>query len=199
MRLARCIDSMKISPAMRWGLVLGLAVALGAGCGSSRNLHSDGGTDASPAAGGTSGGAGATGSGGTSGTGGAAGHSGSGGTAGGTGGVSGSGGSGGAPVDAGADAPGVRCGTNFCTGLSYCCNPTCGVCAPRGALCAAQICGADASSAFDAFGCVAIPALDTADCGGTRPPHFYSCVLAELSAPCVVLNIGNVTNTFCCP
>ena len=169
---------------MRWGLVLGLAVVLGVGCGSSRNLHSDGGTDAVSAAGGHSGGAG--------------GHSASGGAPGapGTGG-SGSGGAG--VADAGADA-GLRCGNNFCTGLSYCCNPTCGVCAPQGALCAAQICGADASSLFDAFGCVAIPALDKNNCGDDRrPPHFYSCVISELPAPCKVLNIGDVTNTYCCP
>ena len=166
---------------MRWGLVLGLAVVLGVGCGSSRNLHSDGGTDAVSAAGGHSGGAG--------------GHSASGGAPG-TGG-SGSGGAG--VADAGADA-GLRCGNNFCTGLSYCCNPTCGVCAPQGALCAAQICGADASSLFDAFGCVAIPALDKNNCGDDRrPPHFYSCVISELPAPCKVLNIGDVTNTYCCP
>jgi len=169
---------------MRWGLVLGLAVVLGVGCGSSRNLHSDGGTDAVSAAGGHSGGAG--------------GHSASGGAPGapGTGG-SGSGGAG--VADAGADA-GLRCGNNFCTGLSYCCNPTCGVCAPQGALCAAQICGADASSLFDAFCCVAIPALDKNNCGDDRrPPHFYSCVISELPAPCKVLNIGDVTNTYCCP
>ena len=169
---------------MRWGLVLGLAVVLGVGCGSSRNLHSDGGTDAVSAAGGHSGGAG--------------GHSASGGAPGAP--DTGGSGSGGAGVaDAGADA-GLRCGNNFCTGLSYCCNPTCGVCAPQGALCAAQICGADASSLFDAFGCVAIPALDKNNCGDDRrPPHFYSCVISELPAPCKVLNIGDVTNTYCCP
>ena len=185
---------------MRWGLVLGLAIALGAGCGSSSNPHGDGGKDAVSASGGASGGAGLSGSGGASGAGGAGGKSGSGGSAGGGGGAPGSGGSGGAAgADAGADRQGVRCGTNFCTGTAYCCNSTCGVCAPRGALCAAQICGADASSGFDAFGCAAIPALDTADCGGKRPPHFYSCVLSELPAPCTVLDTGDVTNTFCCP
>jgi hypothetical protein len=187
MRLVQRIDSMKISAPMRWGLILGLTVALGAACGSSHNMHSD----AASAAGGISGGAGASG-GGVSGTAGAAGRPGS-------GGGPGSGGSGGAAVDAGADAPGIRCGSNFCTGSSYCCNPTCGVCAPRGALCTAQICGADALSSFDAFGCVAIPALDSVDCSLPRPPHLYSCIISVLPAPCTVLNIGDVTNTFCCP
>jgi hypothetical protein len=185
---------------MRWRVTIGLAVALAAaafGCGSSRGVHGDSGTDLASAAGGTSGGAGAHGSGGASGR---AGNSGSGGSTGGAGGSLGSGGFGGAGVlDAGADAPGIRCGTNFCTGGTYCCNSTCGVCAPRGVLCTAQICGADARSSFDAFGCVAIPALDGNDCGGARPPHFYSCILSELPAPCTVLNIGDVTNTFCCP
>src|SRR5215831_9883448 len=180
---------MKVSAPMRLSLIFGLAIALGAGCGSSGNLHGDSGTDAASAAGGASGHAGSPGSGG------AAGKSGSGGAPG-----SGGSGAGGAPVvDAGADAPGVRCGNNFCTGGTYCCNSTCGTCAPRGALCPAQICGSDASSSFDAFGCVAIPMLDDDDCGGRRPPHFYSCVLADLPPPCVVLNMGNVTDSFCCP
>jgi len=178
---------------MRWGLILGLAVALGAGCGSPHNMNGAGGSDGASAAGGTGGGGGA------SGRGGAAGKSGRGGRGDDDSGRGGSGRGGAGVTDAGADGPSVPCGTNSCTGGTYCCNPTCGVCAPRGALCTAQICGADASSGFDAFGCVAIPALDTGDCRGERPPHFYSCVMSELPAPCVVLNTGNVTNTYCCP
>ena len=134
--------------------------------------------------------------------GGGGGKSGRGGRGGGDDDDSGRGGSGigGAGVtDAGGDAPSVPCGTNSCTGGTYCCNPTCGVCAPRGALCAAQICGADAKPAFDAFGCVAIPALDSADCSLPRPPHLYSCIISVLPEPCTVLNIGDITNTFCCP
>jgi hypothetical protein len=31
--------------------------------------------------------------------------------------------------------PGVRCGDNFCTRGDYCCNESCGICAPRGGAC----------------------------------------------------------------
>lgn|ERR1017187_119391 len=51
----------------------------------------------------------------------------------------------------------------------------------------------------DASACRAAPDSDSAYCGGTRPPHAYLCVLASLPAPCVVADIANVTDTYCCP
>ncbi len=194
--------------AMRWGVTLGCAVAVaaaGIGCGSSTSivLHGDAGNDTPSAVGGTSGGAGAPGTGGRSSTGGATGTGGAPSSTGGAPGSGGSGAGGAAVVDAGGDTPGIPCGNNFCTGATRCCNPSCGICAPGGALCSPVICGADggpfdASFSFDALGCSAIPALDT-NCGGARPAHYYACVLSTLPAPCTVLNIGNVTNSFCCP
>ncbi len=196
---------------MRWGVLFGCAVAVaaaGAGCGSSSSLlHGDAGNDTPSAAGGAGGAAGATGTGGgtsaggAKGTGGAPGSGGS--SAGGAPGSGGSGAGGAGVIDAGTDKPGVPCGSNVCTGATYCCNPSCGICAPGGSLCAPLVCDADGGStdtrsSFDALGCAAIPALDS-NCGGARPPHYYVCVLSTLAAPCTVVNIGNVTNTFCCP
>jgi hypothetical protein len=51
----------------------------------------------------------------------------------------------------------------------------------------------------DTDGCVAMPEGDATSCGGTRPPHFYACTLTMLKDPCVIVSIGDVTNTFCCP
>jgi hypothetical protein len=82
---------------------------------------------------------------------------------------------------------GIACGTNVCSGGTYCCNASCGTCVPGGTLCPQIACG-----------CVADPTGDSA-CGGTRPPHAYRCVLAVPPPTCVVLNIGNVTDTYCCP
>jgi len=185
---------------MRVGPILALVAAIAAsavGCGS-RHLHGDDGSDAS-SVGGATGDGGASGVGGGTGTAGASGGGGPAGASGAAGsGVGGSGSCGAGVVDASADGASIPCGNNVCTGTTYCCNASCGICAPRGALCTAQFCGIDASAPFDARGCVAVPALD-GNCVGARPPHFYSCQLADLPAPCIVLNVGNVTDTFCCP
>jgi hypothetical protein len=58
--------------------------------------------------------------------------------------------------------------------------------------------GVDAA-ATDASACRAAPDFDSVYCGGTSPPHAYSCVLASLPAPCVQVSFGNVTDTYCCP
>jgi hypothetical protein len=39
------------------------------------------------------------------------------------------------------DNAGERCGSNVCTGDTYCCNDSCGVCAPLGGVCTQQFCG----------------------------------------------------------
>lgn len=199
---------------MRWGWLFGGVAAVAAvgmvGCGSSSPLvlHLDAGNDTPSAVGGTSGGAGAPGIGGRAGTGGASGMGGAPGTGGApssTGGAPGSGGSGagGAKVvDAGGDTPGIPCGTNVCTGATHCCSPSCGICLPGGALCPVTCYTdgglADARLSPDAVGCFAVPALDT-NCGGARPPHYYACPGSMLTAPCTELNIGNLTNSYCCP
>ena len=48
-------------------------------------------------------------------------------------------------VDAGTGKPdgassGIPCGSGFCTGGEYCCNPSCGQCAPMGAVCTMIAC-----------------------------------------------------------
>jgi hypothetical protein len=35
-------------------------------------------------------------------------------------------------------------------------------------------------------------------CGGTTP-HFYTCVGSTLPPPCVLKQVGDLTNTYCCP
>jgi len=136
----------------------------------------------------TSGGAG--GHGGISASGGAGGHGGisSSGGAGGHGGISSSGGAGGA----------ISCGKNVCTGNEYCCNASCGICAPMGSACIDIAC-TDAGLTLDAGACIATPAQDSSCAGSSATPHYYRCVLSTLPAPCVAQGIGNVTNTFCCP
>jgi hypothetical protein len=71
-----------------------------------------------------------------------------------------------------------------------CFAPTTG-CSPRP--------GSDAASEADGNGCTARPESDATFCGGTRPPHYYTCILTMLADPCVLVSIGDVTNTFCCP
>jgi hypothetical protein len=59
---------------------------------------------------------------------------------------------------------------------------------------------ADAASAqMDGNGCTAWPEGDATRCGGTKPPHFYTCVMTMLTDPCAIVSIGDMTNTFCCP
>jgi hypothetical protein len=59
---------------------------------------------------------------------------------------------------------------------------------------------ADAASAqADGNGCTARPDGDATFCGGTKPAHFYACVMTMLTDPCVIVSIGDMTNTFCCP
>jgi hypothetical protein len=40
----------------------------------------------------------------------------------------------------GAGAGGVACGNGTCGSGEYCCNSSCGICAPRGAMCTQQVC-----------------------------------------------------------
>ena len=35
---------------------------------------------------------------------------------------------------------GTSCGSNVCTGRTYCCNASCGICAPIGGFCTQQVC-----------------------------------------------------------
>jgi hypothetical protein len=39
-------------------------------------------------------------------------------------------------------APGPKCGANTCSAGQFCCNPSCGICAPRGGACTQVICDA---------------------------------------------------------
>jgi hypothetical protein len=55
----------------------------------------------------------------------------------------------------------------------------------------------DAIILIDGGACVALPAQDPTCSGAT--PHFYSCFLASLPAPCVRKTVGDATDTYCCP
>ena len=100
-------------------------------------------------------------------------------------------------TDAAQDGP-VVCGSTTCAAGEYCCNPPCSMCAPIGYGCV-QGCATDAAQDVDGNGCTAQPAGDSVSCGGSKPPHFYTCILTMLAAPCAIVSIGDVTNTFCCP
>lgn len=43
--------------------------------------------------------------------------------------------------DAGADESANACGTSLCKGNEFCCNESCGICAPRGGVCTQVQCG----------------------------------------------------------
>ena len=72
------------------------------------------------------------------------------------------------------------------------------MCAPTGYGCV-QGCGSDAAQDADSNGCKAVPSGDSSNCGGTRPPHYYTCEVTMLAEPCAIVSIGNIVNTFCCP
>jgi hypothetical protein len=145
-----------------------------------------------------------TASGGRIGSGGAlvgGGNSGSGGRIG-SGGASGSGGiqgTGGTTTRDAAQDANLECGPRTCATGEYCCSASCGLCVPMGAMCIAIACLPDGGFGIDAGACRAVPTADTLACGGTSQPHAYLCVLSTLPAPCVLRNVGNVTDTYCCP
>jgi len=68
---------------------------------------------------------------------------------------------------------------------------------PTGAACIQIACTDGGVIHGDASACVALPAGDSM-CS-TTAPHYYTCVLTSLPPPCEVRNIGDVTNTYCCP
>ncbi len=116
---------------------------------------------------------------------------------GGTGGKGGTGGTGtGGAIDSGQDGA-TACGHTTCGAGEYCCNSACSMCVPLG-ITGCGPCPPDAAGEADGNGCQADPQVDS-QCGGTKPPHFYRCILTMLASPCVILSIGDVTNTFCCP
>jgi hypothetical protein len=129
------------------------------------------------------GGSGGNGSGGATGKGGAGGSA--------SGGTSGA-------LDGGQDGV-IVCGKAICAAGEYCCNVSCNSCAPAGYTCLATVCSQDAGTEVDSNGCTARPESDAIQCGGSYPPHFYTCILTMLPAPCKTMSIGDVTNTFCCP
>jgi hypothetical protein len=132
---------------------------------------------------------------GTGGSGGTTGKGGAGGI-GGQGGTTSSGGTGGT-VDAGGDGT-IVCGTATCGAGEWCCNSACSMCVPVG-ITGCGPCPADAAAEADGNGCTAYPEGDATFCGGSKPPHYYTCIMTMLAAPCMISSIGDMTNTFCCP
>lgn len=133
---------------------------LGAACGGTAftdNGNGDAGVDVGNAgnggasgAGGHAGAAGSAagqgGSGNAGGGGNGGGGAGNGGAAGSVGGAGGAGGAGGSGGQGGT----VSCGSKVCAADQYCCSPSCGLCAPHGALCTAIACVSDAGPPLDA-------------------------------------------------
>ena len=162
----------------------------GGGAGQVGATGGAGGVGALGGAGGHAGSGAPGGAGGHAGSGGAGGHAGS-------GALGGAGGHGTGGAGGGGGATAISCGKNVCTGTQYCCNQSCGLCAPIGSTCVAIAC-TDGGLTFDAGACIATPAQDST-CTASATPHFYRCILSELAAPCVTQSIGDVTNTYCCP
>jgi len=80
-----------------------------------------------------------------------------------------------------------------------CCNASCGLCTPPGAACIQITCD-DGGIFGDASACTPLPLQDATMCTGAGvPPHYYVCVGSVLPEPCVPRQIGDLTNTFCCP
>ena len=104
-----------------------------------------------------------------------------------------SGGSGGDAAQAGGDSP---CGFATCPGGTYCCDRTCGLCAPLGALCVQQCDGGinDAST----VGCTAQSGNDT-KCTNATLPHYYLCARVTPPTACVVVAITSANIAACCP
>jgi hypothetical protein len=102
------------------------------------------------------------------------------------------------------EAGSLPCGTKVCAPGQYCCNASCGLCAPIGAACIQIACvpAEDAGTKVDAgsYGCTADSAGDATMCGGVKPPHYYRCVFPyQEPKGCQQLTVGNATDTFCCP
>lgn len=89
---------------------------------------------------------------------------------------------------------GISCGTKVCEGGQYCCNASCSICAPKGAVCIQMVCNQEGFGK----GCTATPAQD-ARCDG-KPPHYVRCVFPyEQASGCVQVLVGNATDGYCCP
>lgn len=174
--------------------------ALGSGglTGGGGALGSGGGAGTGGRLGSGGAGVGGSGRGGSSGLDGGAGRGGSSGR----GGVTGSGGSvgtGGTTARDAAPDGNIPCGSTTCGAGEYCCSASCSLCAPTGAACVTLACLPDAGLGIDTGGCRAVPTADSVFCGSTQPPHAYVCVLDTLPAPCVAVNVTNVSDTYCCP
>jgi len=101
----------------------------------------------------------------------------------------------------------TACGANTCNAGNYCCNASCGVCAPLGTGCDATPCrteaGADARSlgeagvTGDGGPCAALSGLDVL-CGGATP-RMFQCLDGQRPAPACVLRGGSDVLLYCCP
>jgi hypothetical protein len=87
---------------------------------------------------------------------------------------------------------GVSCdGIWQCAPGQICCQNGCGACAADQAGCGrVELCAPP---------CTPVASRDSM-CGAGKPPHFYRCILERIvPSRCLVLSIGNVTDTYCCP
>jgi hypothetical protein len=59
--------------------------------------------------------------------------------------------------------------------------------------------GGESGASLDAGMCVPAPQLD-ADCRDASRPHAYACLFPRKPpSDCVLLNVGNATDLYCCP
>ena len=67
------------------------------------------------------------------------------------------------------------CGSNFCTGKTFCCNASCGICAPIGGGCTQQVCltDEDAQAAAPGEDQVSTPSIE--DEAQVFPPFPQQC------------------------
>jgi hypothetical protein len=166
-------------------------VGADAGNGGAGNGGDTSGGGASHSTGGggavTSGGGAANGTGGaTHGTGGSVAN---GGAAHGTG---GSVANGGATHSTGGSAGGLKCGTNTCAAGEYCCNSSCGICAPMGAACIQIACDppppADAGPCIDNVACIK---------GTVWSPTQCKCVPTTTGGTCTTAADCHLVSNYC--
>ncbi len=100
--------------------------------------------------------------------------------------------SGGATHSTGGSAGGIKCGTNTCAAGEYCCNSSCGVCAPMGAACIQIAC--DPPPPADAG-----PCIDTVACikGTVWSPTQCKCVPTTTGGTCTTAADCHLVSNYC--
>jgi hypothetical protein len=118
-------------------------------------------------------------------------------------------GTGGVTQGAGGSTGGPKCGTNTCAAGEYCCNASCGLCAPMGAACIQIACvpppsPADAGPCIDFVDCVLGKVWSTTECACVPAPKSpcttaSDCrLVADYCNGCNCLSLGTGEQTPAC-